>query len=244
MVVNWLGLYRLPNVVIINHAESELQVDLLHLANAMDVYTRTYLGPTWGVGAHVRADQTCRPHDIQVYIFEHADQANALGYHDVLRDGRPYGKVFLQETLSLGKCISEPLSHEIAEALVNGGLDGTTFMPDGRLAAREIADPVQGQTLTVDELPCANCVLPAWFESWRLPGSSRFDLLGLVMAPFQLLPEGWMSVMDPATGVWSEVFGSQRAVAAFHQKPAGMSRPHILRKRHGSQKEELMPVAN
>jgi hypothetical protein len=56
-------------------------------------------------------------------------------------------------------------------------------------------------------------VYPAYFEDFRKPNSVKFDQMGKVKRPFQILPRGYQIIFK--SGKWTEVFGSSAKKRAF-----------------------------
>ena len=61
---------------------------------------------------------------------------------------------------------------------------------------------------TIDTTLVSDFVYPAWFESFRLPGSTQFDKQGHVQEPFAILQGGYALVYDIGSGSgYHQVFG-------------------------------------
>jgi hypothetical protein len=56
-------------------------------------------------------------------------------------------------------------------------------------------------------------VLPQWFHT-RAPAGSKFDHMGHISQPLELLPGGYIGVYRPGTG-WSQVTGDQADRAQY-----------------------------
>jgi hypothetical protein len=146
-----------------------------------------------------------------------ADVADALGYHDLTPDGLPLSKVFVRTTTELGDKVSVTASHEIAEMLIDPGIQLGAVGPDGRSwYAYETADAVEREEFEVQSIAMSNFVYPSWFEGFRAPNSTRFDHLGSCVRPFELRPGGYISVYRD--GQWAQEFGSKAAQEAFDRR--------------------------
>ena len=89
----------------------------------------------------------------------------------------------------------------------------TTGPNPRRMYAYEAADPVEGKTFPVRGIPMSDFVYPAYFEAFRKPRSTRFDHLGRIRKPFEILPDGYQIVFEK--GRWSEKYGSKTKQKAF-----------------------------
>jgi hypothetical protein len=153
----------------------------------------------------------------QVGLFDNADQAGALGYHDVTRDGLPLGKVFARTTLVDGGKISVTLSHEVLEMLADPDINLTAFVESpsggGRLYAYEVCDAVEADVLgyEVDGITVSDFVTPAWFQSFRKKGSTDFSFRKHVNHPFALAAGGYIGYYDVAGGSgWQQLTPNQK----------------------------------
>lgn len=142
-------------------------------------------------------------------IFVH----NSLGYHDESPLGFPQGKVFAGDDLRAGASWSNTASHELLEMLADPEIVECTlqYLPDGkkRLVAREICDPCpeDSQGYQKNGVLVSDFVSRDWFVGWSqgYPGV-KYDFLGKIGAPFQLLGDGYIGVMDIQAGAsWTQV---------------------------------------
>lgn len=156
------------------------------------------------------ADEASVPADYnKVFIFDDADVAGALGYHDDGPDGKPYGRIFARVSLDNGVSVSSVLSHEVLEMLgdpqANYWADNFN---DNKSYALELCDPVENDSYTIlvrgKPVEVSNFVLPAWFDSVPVEGA-KFDKLGKLTAPFKMTTGGYVIVR--AQGKVSQTFG-------------------------------------
>lgn len=162
-----------------------------------------------------------------VYL-DNADQAGALGYHDLTPEGLPLGKIFAKTTLDYKGLVSVTASHEILEMLgdpdVNLIAMGTDPGGNPKFYAYEVCDAVEADNFgyaSVNGVMVSDFVTPAWFESFRTQGSTLFSYKKNVNAPFQLAPGGYIGVLDPNTG-WSQI--TARSEYDYSLRPAPGSR--------------------
>jgi hypothetical protein len=171
--------------------------------------------PIWGK----RADITFIPQhghpptgSWPIYINKHSSDPDALGWHT--QDGQKImGRVFAGDCLKYGISVSVDLSHEVLETLGDPDCHQTMTLPDGRLAALEMCDPVEadsyayvkGKTLVSD------FILPPYFHPGA--GASRFDFTSKLTGPCPILGEGgYQSLFEK--GQWVSVF-ARRADGSF-----------------------------
>lgn len=159
-------------------------------------------------------------------LFDDADAAGALGYHDLDPNGRPYGKVFVSTILDnhgteLGPdlSVSVTVSHEALEIVGDPGANYWAQMPDGRLTAHELCDAVEGDSYqhTSTEPHVSNFLLPYWFRV-NDGESKKFDYLGKLHAPFTMTPGGYMIVMRQGrvSQVFAEAFPEWKKASKQH----------------------------
>lgn len=104
--------------------------------------------------------------------------------------------------------VSAALSHEVLELIANPALNLWAEAPDGRLVAREVCDPVSGDSYEIELSPdssqavhrvsVSNFVRPAWFHR-EAPSGSWFDQMQLTSAPFEVRSSGYVMERDPSS---------------------------------------------
>lgn len=148
-----------------------------------------------------------------LYLFDDADAAGALGYHDLDPKGRPYGKVFVSTILQnggsetgKGLSVSVTVSHEALEIIGDVGANYWAQMPSGQLTAQELCDAVENDSYqnAAGEPFVSNFLLPYWFRP-NDNESKRFDFMGKLHAPFTMTSGGYMILMTG--GRVSQKFG-------------------------------------
>jgi len=161
----------------------------------------------WGlvapnVGVYTRLRDV--PHGYwPVSIFDDADQAGALGYHDESPTGKPYGRVFVKTAQEYGVAPSSVLSHELLEALVDPHVNLWADDGSGREFALEVGDPVQDGSYDIHGISVSNYVFPAYFDV-RSKAVPR-DRLGILSDPFSISAGGYAIVRT--AGGERQVFG-------------------------------------
>jgi hypothetical protein len=226
---------QVPSIACVNRATTALGVDWTHLVAALDEYANAVFARIWGTPAKIIDAGTgpAIPSGCWAILFlDNADEPNALGYHDLTPEGLPLSKVFVRTTLEDGQKVSVTAAHELAEMLVDPGIQMGAIGPDGHTwYAYEMADAVEREEFTVKGVAMSNFVYPAWFEAFRAPNSVKFDHLGTCKRPFELRPGGYMPIYR--NGNWTQIFGSQEAAQRFNltRHPRTQARPHQMRHR-------------
>jgi len=197
----------IPTIACFDLAVTPLGVDLEVLVEAMQAYVEQFVAPVWGTPAKLVKSTGPLASAWGMVFLDNADVAGALAYHDLNPDGLPLAKVFVETTLKNGDQISVSASHELVEMLVDPAINMYTSGPDPKLMyAYESADPVEELSFPVNDIPMSDFVYPAYFESFRKPGSVQFDQMNQVTKPFQILKGGYQILFK--NGKTSEVYGS------------------------------------
>ena len=126
-------------------------------------------------------------------------------------------------------------SHELLEMLGDPDINLTAFVqpnPDaatGLLYAYEVCDACENDQFgyDIDGSLVSDFVYPAWFESFRQPGSTQFDYQKKISKPFELLPGGYIGVFDVTAGNgWQQIIAPEKP--GTRGRPVGSEvRPHI-----------------
>jgi hypothetical protein len=207
----------IPTIACFNKATVALGVDLDALIAAMQDYIVKFIVPVWGTPANLVKTTDFQPGAWAIVFLDNADQPGALAYHDLTPDGLPESKVFVKTTLDDGELVSVSASHELVEMLVDPATNMMTTGPDPNLIyAYESGDPVEALSFPVDGIAMSDFVYPAYFETFRQPGSVQFDSMNKVTEPFQILAGGYQIIFQ--NGKWTQVFGSAEKEKAFAEE--------------------------
>ena len=183
----------------------------------------------WEMGAEVGLDvvDEAPAEAWQLVLLDDSDQADALGYHDLTKSGRPLGKVFVRSVQQSGGAWSVAASHELLEMMadpdINLAAEGFAPGDPKRVAfyGYENCDPVQGDTYAIDGVSVSDFVYPEFFELNPARGA-MYDHLRLVTAPFTLRPNGYMSYMEvPGSAHWQQIFGELCPASHRLPRPGG-----------------------
>lgn len=175
----------------------------------------------YGIGASVRVATS--PFDVQpdewvLALLVTPDIDGALGYHDQTPHGLPVLKVFPLLDASDGARWEVTASHEVLEALADPNCARMVQSYDGRLYALEICDACETKSYEIGGVPVSDFVLPAYFEPVKK--AVKFDYMGLISQPLEILEGGYGQVFDPKLG-WQQVFSQKQAPRAYRAQHAG-----------------------
>ena len=221
----------LVSIACINKATVDLGVPFDKLTAALQRCYDQHFLPVWGYPVKLYNTKVPKPSDWQFVYFDDADEAGALGYHDLTKDGQPVSKVFVKTTLADKQLVSVTAAHELFEMVIDPIANLWAEAADGTEYAYEMCDPVEEDTFLVDGIPMSNFLHPSWFEPFKHPPGTKFDHLGLLTKPFSMTKGGY--VILKKKGKVSEVFASKAKERRFaqehrlghrseHRKPHGL----------------------
>jgi hypothetical protein len=190
-----------------NTATVDLGVPFDALTAALQKCFDQHFLPVWGYPVKLYNTKTPKASDWRFVYFDDADQAGALGYHDLTTKGQPISKIFVKTTLADNQLVSVTACHELFEMVIDPIANLWAEAGDGTEYAYEMCDPVEEDTFLVDGIEMSNFVHPSWFEPFKHPPKTKFDHLGLLKAPFTMTRGGYMIVKKK--GKVSQVFGSK-----------------------------------
>jgi hypothetical protein len=205
------------HIACVNHATVDLGVPFDKLTAALQKCYERYFYRVWGYPVHLYNTDTPKRSDWQFLYFDDADEAGALGYHDLTKDGQPVSKVFVKTTIDDGQLVSVTACHELFEMAIDPLANLWAEAPDGTEYAYEMCDAVEEDTFLVDGIPMSNFVHPSWFEPFNHPPGTKFDHLGKLTAPFSMTKGGYVIIKK--NGRVDNVFGSKSKKARFAKEP-------------------------
>lgn len=221
--------------VVVTNASTALTDDEVAAAVPdLQTQVRRDFAPAWGVDADVTfvaGKRKPAKGSWWLVVLDDADQAGALGYHDLTSEGLPMGKVFAGTDKKYGLQWTVTASHELLEMLADPDINLTVFVQTdakaGTLYAREVCDACEADTLGygIDGVTVSDFVYPAWFESFRKAKSAQFDQQKHISKPFELLPGGYIGAFDIAAGSgWHQVHGPGPQARYADRPPVGSRR--------------------
>src|SRR5207248_7602852 len=119
-----------PTVAILNQSTVLSDDQVRPAVAAIAKQVANDFGPAWGLSADVvfvAKGQKAPVGSWQVVILDDSDQAGALGYHDLTKEGLPMGKVFARTDVVNHLSWSVTISHEVLELLGDPTIDLTVF---------------------------------------------------------------------------------------------------------------------
>lgn len=207
------------------------------------VYTHTSLIPAtlieaWTTAAQIALDQdfaprwsgaTLRyaapgslilPNEWQFVIFDHTDQAGALGYHDVTTTGQPILKCFAADCIADGANWNVTFSHELHEAIVDPQITRTAIVGDQEYAF-ETDDACEDDRFAVRVAGHlqSNSVTPAWFDPNGKPPYTIYPCAEIT-APFMLASGGYIGRRQLPDGQWAQLFPEGDRTARQIKRPS------------------------
>jgi hypothetical protein len=203
----------LVSIACINKAKTGLGVPFDKLTAALQKCYDRHFQPVWGYPVKLYNTAEAKPADWQFIYFENADQAGALGYHELTQNGQPISKIFVKTTLDANELVSVTACHELFEMAIDPIANLWAEAADGKEYAYEMCDAVEEDTFNVDGIAMSNFLHPAWFEPFRHPARTKFDHLGLLKKPFTMTKGGYVIVKEH--GRVKEVFGSKAKERRF-----------------------------
>jgi hypothetical protein len=196
-----------PVVIYVNNATTEIsQAQLDNWLPALQASVDD-LGRYWNVSAVV-VDSHPVPGDWVVNLTDAPAPCSwsgcALGYH-WYRGAMSYAEIFVPEILNDNESITQTITHEVDEALIDPTGDRGA-QTRGGFTLVEIGDPVSPWfyfTPAADGSPVevSDFVTPAWFSGGRGP----YDRDGRLKRAGQLAPGGYIAKWNPDEG-WIETF--------------------------------------
>jgi hypothetical protein len=184
------------------------------LANALPAFktqvTRDFAS-VWGIDAqlHLLERGAAVPGGAwQLSVFDNADAAGALGYHETTAKGLPLGKVFAKTTLDYGGLWTVTFSHELLEMLLDPTINLLAIDEHHKRAyAYEACDAVEADELGYDILGVrvSDFVKPSFFEPDVAVGHTGRSFCKHVTKAFELARGGYLSFIDLTNGEWQQV---------------------------------------
>lgn len=203
--------------------------ELARLAGALSEQVAADFAPAWKVAATVGAYPEAPEHTWAIHLQDGIDEQGAAGYHaDEHR--QPYARV----DLTAGDW-TVTVSHELLEMLADpfGSRLHTAKAPVGWRGASprvryllEVCDPCEATSYPVGGVRVSDFLLPAYYRSSGRRHDARSHAGG-VAEPLEVADGGYISFVDPATGIWWQRFvqggrTSDRELGQFDQSFASL----------------------
>ncbi len=200
----------MQSISVINASTTLTDAEVSAAVPDLQTQVSAHFAPVWAIDAQLQFCPRTGSGPVAgswwLVILDDADQAAAVGYHDLTAEGLPLGKVFARTDQQSGHTWTVTASHELLEMLADPWMDRATVVSDStdfRIYAYEVCDACEddGFGYWIDRTRVSDFVFPAWFN----PGSplTKFDYCGQITRPLQLLAGGYIGVFDPQAG-WKQ----------------------------------------
>lgn len=214
-------------ILVKNHSKTVSDAELQKALPALQKQVTHHVAPAWGTDAKLAFVKVTANVPVGLWLIvvvDDADQADALGYHETTDNGDPLGYVFARTAKDAGDTWTEVFSHELIEMLGDSAINLAVLDPSqNRLWARELCDPVEANTYSVDGVTVSNFVLPQYFDEETY--AVRWDYLGVLSAPLSIAPGGYASYLDfDSPDGWQQI----EAARLPGRMPGKEGRPHGL----------------
>lgn len=213
----------IQQIAVVNQSTLLKDVNVKGVVHSLQVQITRDFAPAWNILGELNfySAKAVVPSTFwQMVLLDNADQAGALGYHDLTNTGLPLGKVFIETCNQANIAWSTTLSHELLELLVDPYTDECSLMQNadgsGVLYALEVCDPVENDSYAIGDVAVSNFVFPEWFENLEPNFQKRFDFMGKLNAPFTMTPGGYVSVLNMTNPPsWTQSFADGKRKVAY-----------------------------
>lgn len=191
-----------PTIDVVNESTVISDTDVAAIVAALQHQVAYDFRPHWNSGGRLVHARQVGKASWGLVILDDADQAGALGYHDLTATGLPLGKVFARTTQQDGGSVSVTTSHELLEMLADPWIDAAVQVAGRTFYALEVCDACEADQYSylVNGIEVSDFVLPTWF---RAEGLAPYDLRGRITQPLELLPGGYIGAWTPSAG-WTQ----------------------------------------
>jgi hypothetical protein len=223
-----------PLLAITNQSRLVTDEEIASYIPALQRQITEHFEPAWGIGAQLVFAKRKPPRNAyQIIVMDEAKEAGYIGYH-FHENGYPVANIFAKEDLSDDRTVSDTLSHEILEMIVDPAVNLYAYRPAGRGRRErgyfyEVCDPVQCVHYKIDGVKVINFVYPEWYEYVWPKGSRKFDHLGKLSEPFEILAGCYADVREAGVG-WKTIWGS---------KPKARKQRRVFTRVGNDQKNEI-----
>lgn len=169
--------------------------------------------PAWGIEAqvvYVPPGGTILGDWYQLGFFDHSDQADALGYHDLTPNHQPLSKIFTADVIADGSNWNVTGGHELGEMLVDPFIDQTVDW-NGWRYAKEACDAPEDDRWgkRVAGHLMSNAVTPAWFDPNGQPPYTIYPCPEITR-PFGLAAGGYIGCYQLPNGQWTQRMAQEK----------------------------------
>ena len=198
-------------IAVVNLSDDVDDDSLLDAIRAISKQLQYDLPSLWSVDAElalvsssdVSKDPELLRGDAVLYLCDLPDGED-VGFHRANHLDVPYGYVFTKLAETLDEPWSVALSHEALEMVIDPQLNQFVVGPDPKSPGntvqyyKEICDAVQKSRYSIGDIEVSNFVSPDFFN--LTPPRGRTVFHGNSIAPFTVLPGGYLQYVDGTTG--------------------------------------------
>lgn len=198
-------------IALVNQSTQVTDSEVADIAEACNLQLQNEVAKAWQIASPLAVTVTPSEGDYIFYFVDEIPEApGALAYHDVDKNGVPFGRLGVETTLKAGESVSGAASHEAVELQCDIYCASWSFSNGlNCLVATEACDPVQSETYKVHvasgaDVEVSNFVTPLYFTPVE---SGSFDHLGSLKHPFEISSGGYQIRMK--AGRVHNVFGDR-----------------------------------
>lgn len=191
-----------PNIDVVNESTIIPATTVTQIVRALQVQVHDDFRPAWNTGCRLSYTSRIGTGSWGLVILDDADQAGALGYHDLTSSGLPLGKVFAHTTQQDGGELSVVCSHELLEMLADPWIDAAVQVGEQAFYSLEVCDACEADQYgyQIGGVTVSDFVLPAWFRSDAV---GPYDFRDKTTRPLELLSGGYIGSWTPGSG-WTQ----------------------------------------
>jgi len=210
-------------IAVVNHSAAVSDQDAARWTAAIAVQVHEHLAPVWKIDANIVFGEPASADTWVCTLEDRADPESTLvlGTHRVGDDGKPTCSV--SAGLIIGSqlgAVSQTLSHEILEMLIDPWLSNVTFAGAGNpnsatVYLREICDPVAAYPYDINGVAVADFTYPQFWTGGFPGAGAPLDRLGIATMSLQPTAHSYMLIRYITTfgGInsllaWNYVWGS------------------------------------
>ena len=186
LVLAGATLLQAQTIAIVNRTKSVSDATLKNVMAAVASQVHNEYKARWGNDAtfvFVGKSQSTSSSNWNVYIDDRK------GDYHTLTGGTPVAYCHVNGVST--DYWTNTISHEVLEMRTDPFLDQVATMADGTHVSVEVCDACEtnDQGYRINTILMSDFVYPSWFQ---VSGHSPFDYRGLITAPFQVLPGGYL----------------------------------------------------
>lgn len=194
------------NIAFINASTCVSDQEAIQVMNALQIQVTRDFEPVWGESATLHffsRNQQVPQGYWWLVIVDYNEESSNMGWHDVSSEGLPQGMIPAKADKEFGYQWSVTASHELLEIIEDPGINLCARRYDRErgadvLYAYEVCDPCEAeeQGYLINGVLVSDFVFPEYFEDFIHPEGTRYDFMGYITKPFELLEQGYLSIND------------------------------------------------